>query len=130
MTYKFQGKLRFDAAILSHDQVQEYNKAIHDSGAPLKQCFGFVDETKHFIAHPASVVIANNDDSDGETINVQSACYSLHTKCYCLQWQAQVLPNGLCCSLYGPVKGRLYDTTMLTMSGLLNGMVTTPRLTK
>ncbi|DBA01174.1 TPA: hypothetical protein N0F65_002309 [Lagenidium giganteum] len=36
---------------------------------------------------------------------------------HCLSWQAVVAPDGLCCSLFGHVEGRLHDSIAAGYSG-------------
>ena len=38
--------------MLAPQQLQLYSGAIHDEGAPLDSCFGFIDDTVYQIAGP------------------------------------------------------------------------------
>ena len=78
--------------IMSPDQLQTYSEAIHDKGAALDNCFGFVDGTVRPISKPG--------------VN-QRAVYNGHKRVHALKFQSVALPNGLIGHLFGPV-GEIY----------------------
>ncbi|XP_031554794.1 uncharacterized protein LOC116291725 [Actinia tenebrosa] len=84
---------------------QLFSQVIYDKGAPLEQCWGFIDGTPRPIARP--------------TAN-QRIMYSGHKRTHCLKFQSVQAPNGLIAHMYGPIEGRRHDAFMLGESGLLN----------
>lgn len=89
---------------LSQQMLQRYAQAIYDQGAPLPNCFGFVDGTLRPIARPK---------------RNQRVVYNGHKRVHGIKFQSVVLPNGLIGNLNGPYEGRRHDSTMLYQSGLL-----------
>ncbi|CAH3182774.1 unnamed protein product [Porites lobata] len=89
--------------IMSPNLLQTYSEAIHDKGAALENCFGFVDGTVRPISKPG--------------VN-QRAVYNGHKRVHALKFQSLALPNGLIGHLFGPVEGRMHDARMLDTSGL------------
>ena len=87
---------------LSPANFQVFADAVHDKGAPLENCWGFVDETVRPICRP------------GEN---QRILYNGHKKVHAIKFQSVVTPNGLIANLYGPVEGRKHDSGMLGDSG-------------
>ena len=75
------------------DLLQTYSEAIHDKGAALDNCFGFVDGTVRPISKPR--------------VN-QRAVYNGQKRVHALKFQSVALPNGLAGHLYGPV-GKIYS---------------------
>ena len=76
---------------LSRNKLEEYSIAIHNKGAPLMNCFGFVDGTVGPFSRP------------GQN---QRILFNEHKWIHALKFQLIVIPNGLICNLYGPVEGR------------------------
>lgn len=74
--------------ILSANQLETYAEAIFNKGAPLDNCFGFVDGTVRPVSRP------------GEN---QRLVYNGHKRVHALKFQSVVLPNGLIAHLYGPI---------------------------
>ena len=74
--------------IMSPNLLQTYSEAIHDKGAALENCFGFVDGTVRPISKPG--------------VN-QRAVYNGHKRVHALKFQSLALPNGLIGHLFGPV---------------------------
>ena len=68
--------------------LQMYADCIHQHGASLDNCFGFIDGTVRLIAKPGTN---------------QRILYSGHKWVHSLKFQALVIPNGLIAHLYGPV---------------------------
>ncbi|CAB3996644.1 Hypothetical predicted protein [Paramuricea clavata] len=95
-----------DQPWLSPENLQLYGTAIHNKGAALDNCWGFVDGTVRPICRPKR----NQKDVYNE---------SCHKRVHALKYQSVVAPNGLIANLYGPVEGKRHDSRMLTMSGLL-----------
>lgn len=89
---------------LSPLNLQKYAEAVHQKGAPLQNCWGFIDGTVRPICRP------------GQN---QRVMYNGHKRVHALKFQSVVTPNGLIANLYGPVEGKRHDSGMLNMSGLL-----------
>ena len=85
--------------MLSPPLLQEYSDAIHAKGAPLENCFGFIDATVRPISRPDQQ---------------QRIVYNGHKRVHMLKFQSVALPNGLIGNMYmyGPV-GKLYMYTFL-----------------
>lgn len=79
---------RWNPNILSPPLLQEYADVIHAKGAPLENCFGFIDGTVRPIARPGQH---------------QRIVYNGHKRIYSLKFQSVTLPNGLIGNMYGPV---------------------------
>ena len=74
--------------ILDPQQLEIYAAAITARGAPLENCFGFIDGTVRPIARP------------GEN---QRVLYNGHKRVHAIKFQSVVIPNGLIANMYGPV---------------------------
>ena len=74
--------------LLNPAALQRYADAIARKGAPLENCFGFVDGTVRPICRP-------NEN--------QSTVYNGHKRVHALKFQSVTIPNGLIANLYGPV---------------------------
>ena len=94
----------FNQNWLSPRNLQIFADRIHQSGAPLQNCWGFVDGTVRPVCRPG---------------RGQRQVYNGHKKIHALKFQSVVAPNGLIANLYGPVEGRRHDSAMLARSGLL-----------
>ena len=123
---------RFCHLLRDHDLVwldaKSFAAAVHVKGAPLQQCFGFIDGTVRPIARP--------------TVN-QRIMYSGHKRVHCIKFeicifiyialivtlvhlnlffifhlQSLLTPNGLIAHMFGPIEGRRHDAFMLSESGL------------
>ena len=94
----------FNVPFLTTNKLEEYCTAIHNKGAPLDNCFGFVDGTVRPICRPG---------------RDQRVVYNGHKKVHALKFQSIALPNGLIANMYGPLEGRRHDCYMLAKSGLL-----------
>ncbi|XP_023933182.1 tetratricopeptide repeat protein 6-like [Lingula anatina] len=86
------------------EEFQEFADAIHNKGAPLKNCVGFVDGTVRPLCRPTFF---------------QRVCYNGHKRVHAIKFQSIVTPDGLIANLFGPVEGRRHDCFMLTLSGIL-----------
>ena len=80
-----------------------FSTAVQGAGAPLNNCWGFIDGTARPIARP---------------VRNQRIMYSGHKRLHCLKFQAVTAPNGLIAHMYGPISGRPHDAFMLSASGL------------
>ena len=87
--------------VLSLHLLQEYADVIHAKGAPLENCFGFIDGTVRPIAHPDQH---------------QRIVYNDYKLVHSLKFQSVALPNGLIGNMFGPV-GLLYNISP-TVTGL------------
>lgn len=89
--------------------VFSFAEAVQDAGAPLDNCWGFIDGTARPIARP---------------VRNQRIMYSGHKRCHCLKFPSVVAPNGLIANMYGPIAGRRHDAFMLDVSGLQHKLAT------
>ena len=80
--------LNWNHEVLSPVNLQTYVDAVTARGAPLPNCFGFIDGTVRPISRP------------GEH---QRLLYNGHKRVHALKFQSIALPNGLIGNLYGPV---------------------------
>ena len=78
----------WNQTVSSAIQLESYTDVIFNKGAPLTNCFGFVDRTVRPISRP------------GES---QRLVYNGHKRVQGLKFQSVVVPNGLIAHLYGPV---------------------------
>lgn len=77
----------WDSPFLSQEALQSYADAVHAKGAPLKNCFGFVDGTVRPICRPGKH---------------QNVVYNGHKRVHSIKFQSVVIPNGLIANLAGP----------------------------
>ena len=80
--------LNWNHDLLSPANLQIYVDTITAKGAPLDNCFGFIDGTIRAIARPEKH---------------QRILYNGHKRVHALKFQSIALPNGLIGNLYGPV---------------------------
>lgn len=85
--------------LLSPQNLQEYADVIHAKGAPLSNCFGFIDGTVRPICRPDQH---------------QRIVYNGHKRVHSLKFQAIGLPNGLIGNMFGPV-GKLGSQRMSSL---------------
>ena len=93
-----------DQPWLSRPNLQIFANAVHEKGAALDNCWGFIDGTVRPICRPQ---------------RNQRLVYNGHKRVHAIKFQSVVAPNGLIANLYGPVEGRRHDSALLAMSGLL-----------
>ena len=86
--------LQWNHDLLNPRSLEEYTYAVSRKGAPLDNCFGFVDGTVRPITRP------------GEN---QRVLYNGHKRVHAIKFQSVALPNGLVANMFGPV-GK-YDLT-------------------
>ena len=96
--------LSLDNPWLDAAHLQLYADTIHNKGAPLQNCIGFVDGTVRPICRPT---------------RYQRVCFNGHRRIHALKFQSVVIPCGLITHLYGPVEGRRHDSALLRISGLM-----------
>lgn len=84
--------------------IQNFAEVIHGKGAPLENCWGFVDGTVRPLTRPSKS---------------QRILYNGHKRVHSIKFQSVVAPNGLVANLFGPVEGKRHDSAMLAESGLL-----------
>ena len=89
----------WNLAVLNPPALQTYADCIHQHGAPLNNCFGFIDGTVRPIARPGTN---------------QRILYNGHKRVHSLKFQAVAIPNGLIAHLYGPIgKNLIYSLVKL-----------------
>ena len=69
-------------------QLESFARAIHEKGAALDNCWGFVDGTVRPICRPKEH---------------QRVMYNDHKRVHGLKFQSVVAPNGLIANLFGPI---------------------------
>ena len=74
--------------ILDPVNLERYAEAIHDKGAALDNCIGFIDGTVRPICRPGEL---------------QRVVYNGHKRVHALKLQSFTLPNGMIANMYGPV---------------------------
>ena len=79
---------RWNHQLLNPHCLQKYADAVHQKGAALDNCFGFVDGTVKAICRPGQM---------------QRTVYNGHKRVHALKYQSLALPNGLIANLFGPV---------------------------
>lgn len=94
----------FDQAWLSPANLQTFADTVHQTGAALDNCWGFIDGTVRAISRP--------------NVN-QRIVFNGHKRVHSIKFQSIVTPNGLIGNLFGPVEGRRHDAGMLADSGIL-----------
>ena len=75
---------RWNHQLLNPHQLQQYVNAVHQKGAALDNCFGFVDGTVKAICRPGQM---------------QRIVYNGHKRVHALKYQSLALPNGLIANL-------------------------------
>ncbi|PFX12137.1 hypothetical protein AWC38_SpisGene23955 [Stylophora pistillata] len=90
--------------ILIPPLLQEYAVVTHAKGAPLSNCFAFIDGTVRPISRPGQH---------------QKMVYNGHKRVHSLKFQSVGLPDGLIGNTYGPVEGRKHDASTLVDSNIL-----------
>ncbi|CAN7991473.1 unnamed protein product [Ixodes hexagonus] len=88
---------------LSLADLHRYSRAVHFRGAPLPNCWGFVDGTARPICRPS--------------VN-QRLYFSGHKRLHAVKYQAVMCANGIVCQLDGPYPGHRHDAGILFESGL------------
>ncbi|ETV78812.1 hypothetical protein H257_07642 [Aphanomyces astaci] len=102
---RFKHLLRWDKDRLDASWMEKCASAIHDSGAPLDCCIGFIDGTVRGICRPGK--------------GVQKTAYNGHKRKHALKFQSITTPDGIIVHLYGPEPGSRHDAYFLERSGIL-----------
>jgi hypothetical protein len=102
--------LDWNANVLNAQALEAYADAIQRKGAPLRNCFGFVDGTVRPISRPGKN---------------QRVVYNGHKRVHSLKFQSVALPNGLIGQMYGPV-GRVF-LFVIKHDSFINLSLTFPR---
>ena len=85
---------QWNHTIMSPEKLEEYANTVETKGAPLDNCFGFIDGTVRPISRPDQH---------------QRIVYNGHKRVHALKFQSLVLPNGPIGNIFGPVD--VYLTT-------------------
>ncbi|KAH7943470.1 hypothetical protein HPB52_008776 [Rhipicephalus sanguineus] len=88
---------------LKHSDLEAMSEAVHRKGAPLSNCWAFIDGTARPICRPSQD---------------QRLYFSVHRRLHVLKYQSLMCPNGLICQLDGPYPGRRHDAGILRDSQL------------
>lgn len=88
---------------LNWQRLRIYGLAIQDKGAPMPNCWGFIDGTARAICRPSLE---------------QENYYSGHKRFHCVKFQSLLCPDGIIASLKGGWPGRRHDAAMFTESNL------------
>ena len=94
----------FHRNILNPQNLVWYARAIHAKGAPLTNCWGFMDGTVRPVSRPG---------------NNQRVLYNGHKRVHEIKLQSVATPDGMVALLHGPYEGRRHDSGILRESGLL-----------
>ena len=90
----------FNQQFLSPEALETYCEAIHQKGAPLENCWGFIDGTVRPICRP---------------MKNQRTVYNGHKRIHAIKFQSVVTPNGLIANLFGPVgKLEYFQSKLIT----------------
>ena len=95
----------FNQPLLSQQNLELYAHAVYDTGAGLRNCWGFVDGTVHSICR-------RNE-------RIRRILYNGHKWVHALKFHSLPTISGLKASLSGPVELRMHDSGMLAESNLL-----------
>ncbi|KAL3203672.1 hypothetical protein MRX96_041788 [Rhipicephalus microplus] len=90
---------------LSLNDLEEYSEAVYNRGAPLRNCWGFVDGTARPICRP--------------TVN-QRIYFSGHKRQHSVKYQSVMCANGIVCQLDGPYAGHKHDAVLSDASVEVN----------
>ncbi|XP_075535024.1 uncharacterized protein LOC142570536 [Dermacentor variabilis] len=81
-------------------QLEAFSQAVNSKGAPLRNCWGFIDGTARAICRPSKD---------------QKVFFSGHKRFHALKYQSIMCPNGIICQLNGPYVGSRHDAGKLTI---------------
>lgn len=79
-------------------ELERMSRAVHAKGAPLTNCWGFIDGTARAICRPSR----GKEDH-----------FSGHKRHHVLKYQSVMCANGIICDLDGPYRKRRHDAGML-----------------
>ena len=94
----------FQQQWLAPAELEKFVQDIHNVGAPLTDCWGFVYGSVRWICRPGEM---------------QRTVYNGHNRVHAIKFQAIATPNGLVANLYGPVECRRHDNGTLVDSAIL-----------
>ena len=97
----------FNRELLAAQNLQRFAHAIHAKGAPLTNCWGFVDGTVRPVSRPG---------------RNQRVLYNGHKRVHAIKFQSVATPDGLVALLHGPYEGKRHDSGILRESGLLRDL--------
>ena len=97
-------RLLFDVVLLQMYAPKYADAITRKSGGAVTRCIGFLDGTIRQQCRP---------------VRGQRAIFSGHKRYHGLKFQALTVPDGLIAAMFGPVEGRLHDSTMLGLSNLM-----------
>ena len=89
------------------NNLSEFTAAIHEKGAPLQNCWAFIDGTVRPMCRPM--------------LN-QKVVYNGHKRVHALKFQGLTTPNGLIANLAGPYEGKKHDASLLAESEILEDL--------
>ncbi|XP_065292311.1 uncharacterized protein [Dermacentor albipictus] len=92
---------------LNLQNLELFSQAVHRKGAPLKNCWGFIDGTARRICRPS---VGQQDHFSG------------HKRHHVQKYQAVMCPNGLVCQMDGPFHGRRHDAGILKKTALYQNL--------
>lgn len=95
--------LKFDSRRLTPHRLATFAQAIHLKGAPLHNCWGFIDGTLRAIARP---------------IRNQRIVFNGWKRFHALKYQIVSTPDGIIVHVFGPIEGRRHDLTLFRVSDL------------
>ncbi|KAH9360652.1 hypothetical protein HPB48_004784 [Haemaphysalis longicornis] len=88
---------------LTPAHLKDMSDAVHSKGAPLSNCWAFIEGTARPICRPTQE---------------QRLYFSGHKRVHALKYQSLMCPNGLICQLDGPYPGSRHDAGILRESEL------------
>ena len=94
---------------LSTHQLQKFTDAIHHKGAPLSNCWGFIDGTIRQVCHPCQNQRYLYNDNG-------------HKRIHAIKFESIAASNGLIAKLLGPIEGKQHGSPTLVKSWLLDQM--------
>ncbi|XP_033109298.1 uncharacterized protein LOC117110643 [Anneissia japonica] len=94
-----------DQPWLSPVNLEKYTQAVFEKGAPLINCWGFIDGTVRPVCRPQEN---------------QQVLFDGHKRLHSIKFQSLVAANGMIANMHGPIEGRRHDSFMLRESGLLD----------
>ena len=97
----------FGSGHLSRERLELFAAKTFAKGAPLTNCWGFIDCTIRKVCRP---------------LVSQRTLYNGHKKFHSLKYSAVKAPDGLIYHLWGPYEGRRNDNILLKESGLRERM--------
>ena len=95
-------------------RFETYADAVRSKGATLHCVWAFIDGTKQYICRPSP-----RCSGQIPHWNLQRSVYNGSPRRHCLNYQGITTPDGLLISMFGPFESRRHDSTMLSLSGML-----------